>query len=116
MNIPRSEHPKPQFQRNNWMNLNGQWDFCIDNGRSGIARKFYEDFSSFDRKITVPFCVESELSGIGHKDFMYGVWYKRTVEISAENAEKRIILHFGAADYKTTVFVNGKEVGSHKGG
>ena len=116
MNIPRSEHPKPQFQRSNWINLNGEWDFCIDNGRSGTARKFYEDFSAFDKKITVPFCVESELSGIGHKDFMYGVWYKRTIEISAENAEKRTVLHFGAADYKTTVFINSKEVGSHKGG
>ena len=40
MNIPRSEHPTPQFQRNNWINLNGEWDFCIDNGRSGTARKF----------------------------------------------------------------------------
>ncbi len=116
MNIPRSEHPKPQFQRKNWVNLNGEWDFCFDNGRSGIPRKFYEDFTAFDRKITVPFCIESELSGIGHKDFMYGVWYKRTIEISSENAEKRTVLHFGAADYKTTVFINGKEVGCHKGG
>ena len=116
MNIPRSEHPKPQFQRNNWVNLNGQWDFCIDNGRSGKARKFYEDFTAFDKKITVPFCVESELSGIGNKDFMYGVWYKRTIEISAENTEKRTVLHIGAADYRTTVFVNGSEVGTHTGG
>ena len=53
MNVPRCEHPKPQFQRDNWMNLNGVWDFCIDNGRSGIARKFYEDYTSFDKKIIV---------------------------------------------------------------
>ncbi len=116
MNIPRSEHPKPQFQRSNWENLNGEWDFCFDNGRSGIARKLYEDYTAFDKKIIVPFCVESELSGIGHKDFMYGVWYKRTFEVSEDNARKRTVLHFGAADYKTTVFVNSKEVGTHKGG
>ncbi len=116
MSIPRCEHPKPQFQRENWINLNGEWDFCFDNGRSGIARRFYEDYSVFDKKITVPFCVESELSGIGHKDFMYGVWYKRNFDISAENANKRTVLHIGAADHTTTVFINSKKVGIHKGG
>lgn len=116
MNIPRKEHPKPQFERSGWLNLNGEWDFCFDNGRSGIARKFYENAESFDKKITVPFCVESELSGIGHKDFMYGVWYRKSVNLSEDNLKGRTVLHIGAADYKTTVFVNGTEVGEHKGG
>lgn len=116
MNIPRSEHPKPQFKRNEWLNLNGEWNFCFDNGRSGIARKFYENTDCFDKKIIVPFCVESELSGVGCKDFMYGVWYNRKFCISESQANGRTILHFGAADFRTTVYVNGKEVGVHSGG
>ena len=116
MNIPRCEHPKPQFERENWTNLNGSWDFCFDHGRSGIARKFYEDDAVFDKKINVPFCVESKLSGIEYKDFMYGVWYRRTFEISSENKCKRTVLHIGAADNTTTVFINSQRVGVHKGG
>ncbi len=115
MNIPRCEHPKPQFERKNWLNLNGEWDFCYDNGMSGIARKFYEN-DVFDMKIMVPFCVESALSGVGNKDFMYGVWYRRTVNLSEEQIAGRTVLHIGAADYKTTVFINGEKVGCHKGG
>ncbi len=113
---PRKEYPKPQFERENWMNLNGEWLFCIDNGRSGEARKIYEDSSAFDRKITVPFCMESELSGIGIKDFTYGVWYKKEVSIAQKYAGKRTVLHIGAADYRTKVFVNGSEAGVHEGG
>lgn len=116
MNIPRPEHPKPQFERQSWLNLNGEWDFCFDNGLSGEARRFYEDFSAYDKKITVPFCLESELSGIGIKDFTYGVWYKRNVSLTAEQAAKRVVLHIGAADYKTKVWVNGSYAGMHKGG
>lgn len=116
MAIPRPEHPKPQFERKNWQNLNGQWDFCFDNGKSGVARKIYENADAFDKKITVPFCVESELSGIGCKDFIYGVWYRRTFNLTAEQASSRTVLHFGAADYETIVYINGKKVGSHKGG
>ncbi len=116
MSIPRKEHPKPQFERNDWLNLNGEWDFCFDNGRSGIARRLYENFDSYDKKIIVPFCVESSLSGIGHKDFIYGVWYKKTVNLTEENIKERTFLHFGAADFKTTVYVNGREVGEHTGG
>ena len=114
--IPRKEYPKPQFERENWMNLNGEWLFCIDNGRSGEAREIYNDSSAFDRKITVPFCLESGLSGIGIKDFTYGVWYKKEVKIPAKYAGKRTVLHIGAADYKTKVFINGNEAGVHEGG
>ena len=114
--IPRKEHPKPQFQRDNWLNLNGEWGFCFDNGRSGEARKIYENPDEINGEITVPFCVESELSGIGNKDFIYGVWYKKSVDISAENAGKRTVLHIGAADYKTTVYINGRKAGVHEGG
>ena len=114
--IPRSEHPKPQFQRENWMNLNGEWEFCFDQGRSGEQRKLYEDFSCYDKKINVPFCIQSKLSGIEYKDFVYGAWYKRTVTLTEAQASARTVLHIGAADYRTTVYINGKKAGLHKGG
>ncbi len=114
--IPRCEHPKPQFERKNWINLNGEWDFCFDYGRSGLARKLYKNFAEFDKKIIVPFCVESDLSGIGYKDFIYGVWYKRNFTLSSDNIKARTVLHFGAADFKTTVFINSEKVGEHIGG
>lgn len=115
MSIPRREHPFPQMVRENWVNLNGEWEFEIDNGVSGKDRKFYER-ESLDSKIIVPFCPESELSGVGNKDFMYCVWYGKEIEIPETFKGKRIILHFGAVDYYSTVYINGKEAGTHRGG
>ena len=114
--IPRKEYPRPQFERRDWINLNGEWQFEIDNGRSGVDRGLQNTDRDLSGVITVPFCPESKLSGVENKDFMYGVWYKRNVTISAEKLKGRIILHFGAADYETTVFVNGEEAGRHIGG
>ena len=115
----RSEHPNPQFYRKSWQNLNGEWQFAIDNSRSGKDRKMFLpdcDPSFFDKKIIVPFCPESELSGIGNKDFMLGVWYKRTVNITKEQLEGSVLLKIGACDYKTEVFLNGESLGVHFGG
>ena len=114
--IPRPEHPRPQFERAGWLNLNGEWQFETDNGRSGIERKLYENSVTLEKTIIVPFCPESRLSGVEYKDFMYGVWYKRSVTLTAEQVSGRTVLHFGAVDYKCTVFVNEKKVGTHKGG
>ena len=116
MNIPRPEHPIPQFYRENWLNLNGEWDFQIDRANSGMDRKLYEADVKFDSKIIVPFCPESELSGVCDKDFMDAVWYQREIEIPAEHSNRRALLHFGAVDFTATVYVNGKKVGQHKGG
>lgn len=115
-NIPRPEHPNPQFQRREWLNLNGKWSFKIDKSKSGLAKKYYEPQTKFDRTINVPFCPESVLSGIEYKDFMDAVWYSREFTIPEKYSGLRTILHFGAVDYKATVYVNGKEVGTHKGG
>ena len=114
MNIPRPEHPKPQFERKNWLNLNGKWEFCFDEKLVGKAKKFYENH--LESEIIVPFCPESKLSGIRDTDFHNCVWYRRDIEIPESWKGKRIRLHFGAVDYETTVYVNGKEVGTHKGG
>ena len=114
--IPRPEHPNPQFQRRDWMNLNGKWSFKIDKSKSGLAKKYYQPQTKFDRTINVPFCPESVLSGIEYKDFMDAVWYSREFTIPEKYSGLRAILHFGAVDYKATVYINGKEVGTHKGG
>ena len=113
--IPRCEHPRPDKQRAEWLSLNGEWDFEIDNAIVGEAKKFYER-DSLDGKITVPFCPESKLSGVGHTDFMNMVWYRRNIDVPAEWCGKRIILHVDACDYETTVYVNAERIGTHKGG
>ena len=114
MTIPRAEYPRPQFVREGWYNLNGEWQFEIDNGRSGEARGLQQVGVALNDTITVPFCPESKLSGLGHTDFMYGVWYKRTVTLDTLAPKTR--LHFGAVDYRCKAFVNGTFVGEHKGG
>ncbi len=114
-NIPRYEHPRPDRKRDAWINLNGEWDFEIDNAKVGTYKKYYLR-DSLDSKITVPFCPESKLSGIGNTDFMYSVWYRRDINIPDEWKGKRVILHIDASDFLTTAYVNGKEVGHHSGG
>jgi len=112
----RSEHPKPQCMREDWLNLNGEWQFEIDRGNSGEARKLYEDAVTLNSVITVPFCPQSKLSGVQDVDFMSSVWYKRTVELTEAQASGKVYLHFGAVDYLSTVYVNGVRCGGHKGG
>ena len=113
---PRPEHPRPQFQRDNWINLNGTWNFAFDFGSSGEQKGWPSDPSLFDKTITVPFCPESELSGIQHTDFIPSVWYHRTLDIPNNWKNKRILLHFGAVDYHCKAWVNGQSVGQHYGG
>jgi beta-galactosidase/beta-glucuronidase len=114
MSIPRPEYPRPQFARADWLCLNGEWQFEIDSGDSGLERGLLgRDLNS---TITVPFCPESELSGIGNPDFMPAVWYRREVTIPAGWAGKRVLLHFQAVDYDTTVWIDGAEVARHRGG
>ncbi len=114
--VPRPEYPRPQFVRPDWLCLNGEWQFEIDSGDSGLERGLVTR-EKLAQKITVPFCPESELSGIGNTDFMRVVWYRRVVTIPAEwSADCRVLLHFQAVDYDATVWVNGTEVGRHRGG
>ena len=115
----RTEHPRPQFRRDTWKNLNGTWAFYIDRGVSGRDRKIYTAETPaevFDKTIEVPFCPESALSGIRDTDFMNAVWYRRTVTVSDSDLCGRVILHFGACDWFTRVWVNGEEAGYHAGG
>lgn len=114
--IFRQEHPKPQFRRQNWQNLNGRWEFRLDGGDSGREQGFFKPETAFDRIIEVPFCPQSKLSGIGIKDFMPAVWYRRTFTLMPEQAAGRVMLHFGAVDYEATVYINGTLCGTHRGG
>ncbi len=114
--IPRNEHPNPGFYRSNYINLNGEWDFDFDFGNSGEEQKFYKKEHKLSKRIIVPFCPESELSGIGYKDFMPAVWYKKTVTITKEQLLGKAFIVFGAVDFHARVFVNGKFAGEHFGG
>lgn len=113
--IPRPEYPRPQFERNEWLNLNGPWTFCFDFGRSGMDRRLFES-KGFDRQILVPFCPESELSGVGHKDFIDALWYHRPITIPKAWTGRNVILNFGGVDYECELFIDGRSVGMHFGG
>src|SRR5262245_43625741 len=103
------EYPRPQMVREAWMSLNGVWQFA--SAEEGETAPIGEDLSE---QILVPFPVESALSGIKrHEDRM---WYRRTFEIPSDWDGQRILLHFGAVDWETTVYVNGQEIGTHRGG
>lgn len=115
MKTPRPEHPNPMVVRENWMNLNGEWEFDFDFSVSARERKLYEK-GSLPKKIIVPFCPESELSGIGYKDFIGGVCYRKEIYLSDEALSQRTILHFGAVDFECYVYVNGAEACHHIGG
>ena len=112
--IPRSEHPRPDMYRDNWLNLNGQWQFEIDNDNTGMSRGLKTGVNLKDT-ITVPFCPESKLSGIQNTDFMKYVWYRRHFNVPAAMEGKQVLLHFGAVDYYTWVYVNGDLIGEHRG-
>ncbi|MDO6355877.1 glycoside hydrolase family 2 TIM barrel-domain containing protein [Caloramator sp. CAR-1] len=113
MNIPRNEYPRPNFKRNNWINLNGEWDFEFDDANLGEKEKWFLG-KQFSRKILVPFCYQSKLSGIGDRSVHDIVWYHRKININKN--DKRIFINFGAVDYFTKLYINGNFVGSHKGG
>lgn len=109
------EHPRPQFQRKEWLNLNGEWDFTFDDADQGEREKWYAK-ANFVQKIIVPFTYETKASGIGEEKFHPYIWYRRTIEIPEAHAGKRVILHFNASDYITKVWVDGQFVGRHQGG
>jgi beta-galactosidase/beta-glucuronidase len=110
---PRPEHPFPQMVRTEWLNLNGTWEFAETNDAkdtSWLGEKAYPD------KIVVPFCRESKLSGLARTGFVKNVWYRRTFQKPAEWKSPRVRLHIGACDWKTSVWINGKQAGGHIGG
>ncbi len=104
------EYPRPQMVRKEWRNLNGLWDYAIA-GKSDAAPKSYQG------KILVPFPIESALSGVMKRvDDKSRLWYRRTFDVPKDWSGRRVLLHFGAVDWETVVYVNGKALGTHRGG
>ena len=112
---PRAEYPRPQFERSEWVNLNGEWTYELDLVNTGFDRKLFNS-NGFGDKIIVPFCPESKLSGVEHKDIITGIWYHRTIQAPAAWSNRKIMLHFGAVYYEAEVYVDGNFVGRHFGG
>lgn len=106
----REEYPRPTMVRKDWENLNGSWHFEI----AGNAEDYL--YQQLSKVIEVPFCPESKLSGIEYKGFMTHVYYRKTVKIPEEKLRGRVILHFGAVDYESRVYINKQLCMSHKGG
>lgn len=109
INAPLPEYPRPQMARRSWLNLNGPWLYAFTDSSRRPAE--------YDGEITVPFSPETELSGVGRalRSGEY-LWYCREVEIPAEFSGKRLLLHFGAVDQCTAVWVNSTQVVRHTGG
>ena len=115
--LPRPEHPRPQFVRDAWVNLNGKWTYEFDFGQSGTHQgRLLQKSKGFKNTIIVPFCPESSLSGVGYKDFIPAMWYHRKLSIPAEWEGKRILLNFGAVDYEAEIYIDGVTAGYHAGG
>lgn len=101
--IPRPEYPRPDFQREKWLPLNGEWDFSFDE-------------PIFDQKILVPFACETKLSGIHDTSFHNAVWYRRSFSLPEPMHDRQILLHFGAVDYTCRLWVNNQFIREHTGG
>lgn len=114
MPIPRPEYPRPILQRNEWLNLNGKWSFDYDPDDDGLDERWFGEHD-WSEKIIVPFSVESEASGLHDTSPPDIVWYQRTFEVPDWNRD-RVLLNVGACDYWSRVFINGLEVGQHRGG
>ena len=114
--VPRQEHPRPDMARADWQSLNGTWEFEFDDADKGQAERWHAGSRKFSKKILVPYCFQSKLSGIADPAFHDVVWYRRSLQIPESWRSKRIQLHFGAVDYEARVWVNGDFAGSHRGG
>ena len=114
--IPRPEHPRPDFVRQDWLNLNGTWEFAFDDDNAGIAGRWFAPGRHFDRQIVVPFCYQCEASGIGDTGKHEVVWYRRALTVPGAMAGRRLLLRFGAVDFECDVYVNGLRAGGHRGG
>ncbi len=113
-NIPLPEHPRPDFERAEWINLNGYWDFEFDSLQVGEKQNWPNGKAAFSKKILVPFPWGSPLSEI--KDEADVAWYKKTISIPSNWQNKRPFLTIGASDWETTVWLDGILLGKHQGG
>jgi beta-galactosidase/beta-glucuronidase len=113
--IPRPEYPRPIFVRREWYNLNGEWEFAFDDRDRGLRDRWF-DGRRLDGRIVVPFPYQSELSEVNDKAIHEVVWYARDIDPPPGWRGRDLLLHFGAVDYTSTVWINGVEVGHNRGG
>jgi hypothetical protein len=109
-------HPRPQLRREHWIDLCGGWGFTFDDEDQGLGKRLFDQAEPFDREIVVPFPPESKLSGVHDTGFHPVVWYRREVQVDDTDRRDRLVIHFGAVDYKATVWVNGRMAVEHVGG
>lgn len=113
---PRPEYPRPLMVRKEWQSLNGLWQFAFDDAEKG-ASLGWKSGHDLPERILVPFTFEAALSGIGKgKEVHEHLWYRRAFTVPPAWSGRRVLLNFGAVDWQTTVYVNGKMVGEHVGG
>jgi hypothetical protein len=112
--IPLPEHPRPDFQREQWQNLNGQWSFEFDANNKGVEMAWFEGKSSFSKTILVPFPWGSNLSGVDDEADI--AWYMREITVDPNWKEKRVFVTIGASDWETSVWLDGDLLGTHQGG
>ena len=112
--IPLPEHPRPDFQRADWLNLNGRWQFRLDAADEGLKARWFAGELQQTRSILVPFSWGAPLSGV--PDSADIGWYARSIEIPSNWRGKRIFLVVGASDWRTSVWLDGKKLGDHEGG
>ena len=105
-------YPRPQLERLAWISLNGAWEFALDIDASISSPADV----AWSQVIQVPFAPETPASGVHRTDLFHAVWYRKAIEVPALAAQQRLLLHFGAVDYRATVWVNGRLVGHHEGG
>mgnify|MGYP002802612261 FL=1 len=110
----RKEYPRPQFAREQWLSLNGEWEFCFDDADDGVRRGLASGKTPLAMSVNVPFTYEYPASGIGDPTPHAVVWYRRTFEL-ARLAGRRALLCFNGCDYDTDVWVNGQHAASHRG-
>jgi len=113
---PSDLHPRPQLRRDRWIDLCGAWGFAFDDEDIGLAERWFDQAEPFSREIMVPFPPESERSGVHDTGFHPVVWYRREIQIGDADRRGRLMLHFGAVDYKASVWVNGRLAVEHVGG
>ncbi|TYB71458.1 glycoside hydrolase family 2 [Nonomuraea sp. PA05] len=112
-----TDHPRPLLVRPHWQDLSGPWGFATDDEDRGLAEGWHDDPAPYTRTITVPYPPESELSGLRDTAPHPVVWYRRTLRPDrAPGPGERLLLHFGAVDYRAQVWVNGVHAGGHEGG
>ena len=113
--LDKLHYPRPQFVRENWIDLNGEWKFAFDDENLGELNERFMDDSFYSMKIKVPYSYHTKNSGIELNEDHQIIWYKKELKIDIK-ANKRYILNFGAVDYKCDIWINENHIFTHKGG